>query len=222
MKNKKYALPDILPSRSGLTVLATLVLAQACATGGARVEVKSTPEGAEVAVVRPNNGGLIPLGKTPLLLSPEQFPDLGARLLTLQVRKDGYQSENIILPEGATAGLAQMNFTLRDANPSAATGKSNESAQNELARGIANIHKQVAKKNLDDAIRMIDNLLARYPRVATLYDLLGGVHYLRKDSNRALDAFKRSLDLEPNNAETSRLVEKLQSFQGRIPAGDGG
>lgn len=222
MKNEKQILSRSLPQRCGITALTLLALAQACATGGARVEVKSTPEGAEVAIVRPNSGGLIPLGKTPLLLSPEQFPDLGARLLTLQVRKDGYQSENIILPEGATAGLAQMNFTLRDANPSAATGKSNEVSNNELARGIASIHKQVAKKNFDDAIRLIDNLLARYPRVATLYDLLGGVHYLRKDSNRALEAFKRSLDLEPNNAETSRLVEKLQSFQGRIPAGEGG
>jgi len=222
MKKQIHIKTGSLPARIRLTTLALVLAAQACATGGPRVEVKSTPEGAEVAIVRPNNGGLIPLGKTPLLLSPEQFPDLGARLLTLQVRKDGYQSENIILPEGATAGLAQMNFTLRDANPSAATGKSNEASNNELARGIASIHKQVAKKNFDDAIRLIDNLLARYPRVATLYDLLGGVHYLRKDSNRALEAFKRSLDLEPNNAETSRLVEKLQSFQGRIPAGEGG
>jgi lipoprotein NlpI len=64
----------------------------------------------------------------------------------------------------------------------------------------------------------LDNLLAKSPRIATLYDLLGGIHYLRKDSTRALEAFKRSLDLDPSNAETSRLVEKLNSFQGRIPA----
>ena len=214
------------PSRNsfgGLLALA-LGLLSACATPGPRVEVKSTPEGAEVSIVRPNGSGTIPIGKTPLSLSPDQFPDLGAKIVTLQIRKDGYQSENIVLPEGATAGLAQMNFTLRDSNVSPTTGKALEASQNELARGIAQIHRQVSKKNFDDAIRTLDSLLAKHPRIATLYDLLGGIHYLRKDSGRALEAFKRSLELDPNNAETSRLVEKLQSFQGRIPsdAGDGG
>jgi hypothetical protein len=220
----------ITPSHPPLRVSEVWMLAaavslfSACATTGPRVEVKSTPEGAEVAIVRPNGSGTIPIGKTPLSLSPDQFPDLGAKLVTLQIRKDGYQLENIVLPDGATSGLAQMNFTLRDSNVSPTTGKAFEATQNELARGIAQIHRQVSKKNFDDAIRTLDALLARHPRIATLYDLLGGIHYLRKDSSRALDAFKRSLELDPNNAETSRLVEKLQAFQGRMPAetGDGG
>ncbi len=194
------------------------LLVQSCATGGARVDVKTTPEGADVSILRPGGGVPLSLGKTPLVVSPDQFPDLGARLVTLQIRKDGFQVENVVLPDGATGGLAQMNFHLKESNVSTATGKAADVAQNELARGIAQVHRQVARKNFDDALRTLDSLLARSPRIATLYDLLGGIHYLRKDSTRALEAFKRSLDLDPSNAETSRLVEKLNSFQGRIPA----
>jgi hypothetical protein len=207
-------------------LLLGLLLASACASGGARFEVKTTPEGAEVAIVRPGGGGTIPLGKTPLFLTPEQVPDVGGKLLTVQIRKEGFQTENIILPEGSNGGLALLTFQLRESGISTATGKVNEVAQNELARGIAQIHRQVSRKNFDDAIRTLDNLLAKHPRIATLYDLLGGIHYLRKDSGRALDAFKRSLELDPSNAETSRFVEKLRSFQGRIPSegepGEGG
>jgi hypothetical protein len=219
---KRGAIPHSWPI---LAVISAFV-AQACATGGARFEVKTTPEGAEVSVVRPGGAGVVSLGKSPLFLTPEQVPDVGGKMLTIQVRKDGYQTENIILPEGSVGGMALITFQLKEANVSTATGKASESAQNELAKGIAQIHRQVSRKNFDDAIRLLDNLLARHPRVATLYDLLGGIHYLRKDSSRALDAFKRSLELDPSNAETSRLVEKLRSFQGRIPSegeqGEGG
>jgi len=208
------------------SAIGLLLFAQACASGGARFEVKSTPEGAEVALVRPGGAGTLSLGKTPLLLNPEQIPDVGGKLMTLQLKKDGFQTENIILPEGSVGGLALLTFQMRESNVSTATGKAGEAAQNELARGIAQIHRQVSRKNYDDAIRTLDSLLARHPRIATLYDLLGGIHYLRKDSGRALDAFKRSLDLDPSNAETSRLVEKLRSFQGRMPSegesGEGG
>ncbi len=181
-----------------------------CASGVIRVE--SEPGEAQVSVVRPG-GVLQPLGKTPLDVESSVVSELYSRPVTLQIEKSGYLPESILVPPSTSSVRAAVTMKLRSA-PIPAGCAEGEAALSEVSQGVAEILRMTNRRDYDSAERLGNALLSKYPKTSPLYDLMGNLFYLRRESGRALDYYRRSNQLAPNNRETLRMIEKLETIRG--------
>jgi predicted Zn-dependent protease len=92
-----------------------------------------------------------------------------------------------------------------------------EQTMQDLSSGVAEVQALIGGRNLDEAERKLNSLVARYSGIAVLYDLLGNIYYIRKDVGRALTAYKKSQQISPGSIETERMIKKLQEI--RSPGG---
>jgi tetratricopeptide (TPR) repeat protein len=152
------------------------------------------------------------LGKTPLSVEASSLRDAdgGAHIM---VTKEGFLPESILVPQSGLPSSTRMNFALKQMVTSKQCEQAEE-ALNEVARGVAETQSQITKRNLSDAERTIQNLIVRYPKVSVLHDLKGNLHYLQKDLTRALESYRRSIEIRPGNFETLRMIEKLGGIKG--------
>jgi predicted Zn-dependent protease len=87
-----------------------------------------------------------------------------------------------------------------------------------VARNVAQAIFFTQQKKFDQAETLLTNLINENPDISVLYDLIGNVHYLNQKTNLAVEAYSRSLELNPNSLETQRMFNKLNTI--RLPAGE--
>jgi Flp pilus assembly protein TadD len=76
----------------------------------------------------------------------------------------------------------------------------------------------IRHKKYEEAVTTLQVLIVAYPRVSVLFDLLGNAHYMQRNLDQALAAYRRSQDLQAND-ETSRVIKRLEEMRGpRSPA----
>lgn len=90
---------------------------------------------------------------------------------------------------------------------------------NLLAKGIADAASMVNRKRFDDATRILEDLAVKFGTVSVIHDLLGNVYFLQRNLDRALESYRRSNRLSPNNVDTLRMIERIEKVQGRGSAG---
>lgn len=196
----------------GLAMTTSLV---GCATSGLRVQ--SSPDGADVAI---SVGDQAPrkVGKTPMTLESTTVPELYRESLQMYVTKEGHQTVSVIVPRMPLGASGTINMSLSEsALPRVCTSQL-ESA-NQLAKGIADSASLVHRKKLDEAARVLEDLAIKFGTVTVVHDLLGNVYYLQRNMARALDSYRRSFRLNPNNIETMRMIERIEKAQGRSEPG---
>ena len=105
------------------------------------------------------------------------------------------------------------------------------SKQNNSDEALQKVSSQVAysielikNKEYENAERSLLNLQTQFPNVATIHELLGNVYYLRKDLSKAYSSYKKALNLNPNNLDTTRMIQKIEGIRSdlRLPSGSGG
>jgi CubicO group peptidase (beta-lactamase class C family) len=65
---------------------------------------------------------------------------------------------------------------------------------------IINVGRQVAERgDLDNAILIIQVILREYPQSWQAYDALGDIYIMKEDTASAIQSFKKSLELNPQN-----------------------
>lgn len=193
-----------------MSVLIVLsLLFNACSTSS--LNVKTTPEGAEVVVIT-RDGASIKIGKTPVDLSTQNFGALFSEPTTVKVSKEGYSSQSVLVPPlNFGGGRGHLQFNLEEAAlPKVCTAQVDQ--MNELAQGVAEVSNQIQKKRYLEAQMQLQNLFVKFDTVAVLYDLQGNVFYLQRDLGRALASYKRSNLLSPNNTQTLRMIRKIQEI----------
>ncbi len=193
-----------------------LWLLTACASG--RVQVLSSPAEAEVYVGR---DGKAPekIGVTPLRVPAAEIFGGAQEYVQLELRKDGFDPESILVPQAMFGLTVDLSVKLA-ANLSGVQG-ANQAALQKVARGIATAQLQISQRQFDNAEVTLNSLLAEYPQISVFHDLLGNVHYLRKDLRRALESYEQALRLDPENIETDRLVRRLRTMTDRLPSSGG-
>ena len=126
----------------------------------------------------------------------------------LEVRKEGFDPESILIPQGMFGLTVDLSVKLQADLSNVTGGKSGDLQR--VARGIATAQLQISQLQLDSAEATLNSLLSQYPQISVFHDLLGNVHYLKKDLRRALETYERALKLDPENVETTRLVRRLR------------
>lgn len=179
-----------------------------CASGHLRVQ--SEPSGADVYISTPGQAQR-KLGRTPL--EAPTSTSLKTEAAQITVSKEGYKTETVVVPASAFEKSANVDVKLTESKLPA-TCQDFGGAVQEVARGVAESQSYIQTKNLDRAEQTLNRLTEKFSDVSVLFDLLGNVHYLRRDLDRALTAYRKSITLNPGNVETARMIKKIEDIRG--------
>jgi tetratricopeptide (TPR) repeat protein len=186
-----------------------------CATS--TLKVSSLPEGADVSIVAPDRAP-VKIGKTPLEIESRNYPELFQDSVQVQVAKDGHSPLTVLVPRLPNGGTGRINLNLQQSELPKVCQNQSDSI-NLLAKGIADSASLVQRKKMDEAVRLLEDLSSKFGTVPVVHDLLGNVYYLQRNMDRALDSYRRSNKLNPNNIDTIRMIERIEQLQGRGSAG---
>ncbi len=177
------------------------------------LQVRSTPDGADV-IYTPKDGVPQKLGQTPVDLDPSKVNGLLQSVGQIQVSKEGFSPQVAMVPNlGSLGGSGKLNFQLTDAELPKIC-KANASLADEIARGVVEVTSMIQRKRYADAGGVLQSLIVKFPNVSSLYDLKGNIAYLQRDMQQALEAFKQSNTITPNNPVTLRMIDRILALQG--------
>ncbi|PQJ78835.1 tetratricopeptide repeat protein [Polaribacter porphyrae] len=67
----------------------------------------------------------------------------------------------------------------------------------------------IRNDNFDSALEVFKINAALYPKSSNVFNSLGEIYYLKKDTVNAIDNFKKSLAINPENRNSKRFIKKL-------------
>lgn len=204
----------------------------ACATGN--MQLSSIPEGSNVVLIS-GRGEIKSLGKTPLKMTMQKLFSNASNFANLRVEKDGFYSQSFIIPRTSLPTNHEINVSLEekplvkapDAQPLPSTpvtpvavemdkcSQLSKESLTKLSKGVAVVQSIILKRDFEIAKVRLAGLIADFPYISVLYDLQGNIFYLQKNYNEAVNAYEKSLELEPDNMETAFIVKKLRTQLGR-------
>lgn len=201
-----------------ILLLSNLLILSACTTGNLKVE--SQPEGAEV-YVSVNGQSAKKVGVTPLSI-PENQVNSGNDPFQITIMKEGYAAEHVLAP--ATTFARASSIQVRMKEQINAKQSVNDEMLQKISSQIAYALELIKNKDYDSAERNLLNLQTQFPNVATIHELLGNVFYLKKDLSRAYSFYKKAYALNPNNLDTTRMIQKIEGIRSdlRAPSSTGG
>jgi len=194
------------------SVISILFLTAGCATS--TYKVQSVPAEAEVTFVMAS-GEKKSMGKTPASVGADEINPSRLPFL-IEVKKVGYETKTIYVMDSPFSKNLEASLNLQAAL-SSGDGKGSPETLNLVSSAVADIQKDIQSKNYSLALERLNRLQIDYPGVATFHSLTGNVHYLEKRLDRALDSYRQSLLLNPNQNEVQKMINKIESFQGGKP-----
>lgn len=174
------------------------------------LQIESDPVGADVYLSISGQSSA-KVGQTPLQLQSSQIPS-GAEA-QISISKGNLKSETVFLPATNFSKSGKIFIKLTDTQLPIACLQQEASMQ-KLARGIAESQAMIKSKELDQSEQKLVSLSGEFSNVSVIYDLLGNIHYLKKDLDKALIAYRKSISLNPNNLETTRIIQKIEQIKG--------
>ncbi|MBU6374424.1 MAG: tetratricopeptide repeat protein [Bdellovibrionales bacterium] len=176
------------------------------------MSVRSEPSESEV-LVRKGSAAPVKLGATPFVMTSDNSREWLGDSFELIVRKEGYAAQSVVVPKLALGASSQVDIVLKEAALPQSCAQQDLSL-NEIASGVAQAQYFLSRRSYEESRRKIQELINKFPGVAALHTLLGNLFYIQKDFQSALEAYRRSKRIQPENAETTRMIEKLSSFKG--------
>lgn len=195
-----------------ILLVLSLLFSFSCTTLTPQLRVKTVPESAQIAV-RTAEGEYKVLGKGPLEISTQEVFSLGSRMSMIQVSKEGHKPQSVLVVQGKTLENYEMLIQLEK---ELADPKSNDirERQERLAKSLAQANNLIFLKKYNEAENILKNVVSDFPHISVGYDLLGNLHYLQKNMKSALMNYEKSFEINPENFETKRMIEKLRQVTG--------
>jgi tetratricopeptide (TPR) repeat protein len=213
--------------RKNLPHIGLACLLGACVSG--RLELNTTPDAVDVTLVTAR-GEVRNLGKSPLSVAMEDVFAASSDFAQLRVDKEGYHPQTFVIARTSMPSRHEINLTLQalpvpkevkqePPSPPKADLDScqqlSKEALTELSKGVAAVQAIIQKREFEVAKVRLANLIAEYPYISVLYDLQGNVFFLQKNYPQALNSYERSVELDPENIETTFMVKRLRQQLGR-------
>jgi tetratricopeptide (TPR) repeat protein len=192
----------------GFFLLFLTVALSSCSVATLRVE--SQPEGADV-LININGQSSKKIGQTPLNLL-ESTLGTNDQPFQLVVSKEGFQTENILVPPTSFSRATLLQMHLKEISSS--NKVMNDLVLQKVASQTALVQSLIKSKEYEQAESSLNTLIAQYPGVATFHELTGNIHYLRRDLSRALGSYRKAYDLNPSNVDTLRMINKIEGIRG--------
>lgn len=208
MVTTNFKVRTLCPRIDIVIPLAFTIGLSSCGTVG----IKSTPSDAEVSVMQPGRSDAKPLGKTPY---EGKLSDLGSAAnngpIVVQIKKPGYMTQSLFIPN-ASGSRIEFDTNLKPVNPGSF------SDMNKIIKLVLQAEREIMTKQLDDALKTASSIKAMNDNIAMAWDIEGAVHFLKGDLSKAKVAWLRSLELDPENPETTKMLSKIdQQLGGKKP-----
>ena len=192
-----------------LLSLILLMVLMSCASSS-RVKITSSPDKAEVKVTT-NDGETKSLGTTPLEIDGKEIYANASRMSMVHVSKEGFETQNIFIAQDTNQENYNINVKLKTRSEDA-KGLEIKARQEKLAKNIAVSNNLINKKRYEEAARVLITITQDFPYVSVSYDLLGNISYLQRDFRAALNYYEKSYQINPENAETKMMIDKLKTM----------
>ena len=69
----------------------------------------------------------------------------------------------------------------------------------------------LSEKKINESIAIFKLAISEFPTDANLYDSLGEAYYINKQYDLALENYKKSIELNPNNTNAKTMIEKINT-----------
>lgn len=174
-------------------------------------KIQSSPTQGDLSIWDAASQNDVPVGQTPLDVSP---PDLNVPATgdyyVFKISKPGHTSSIVYLPRSstdleATVKLEAINLLKQ---PELQTKLNQDMDQ--LFRSLFHVQSLINDRQHDTAIAQLKQLQQTYPGISVLYDLEGSALTIKGNKTQAITAFQRSLELNPSNEETRKIIENLR------------
>jgi tetratricopeptide (TPR) repeat protein len=187
-----------------------------------KVEVSSNPVGAVVEIFNPKTEVYEDAGRTPFEISESaaQIPlsIFSSNLVTIRISRQGYIPEQILLEKSGRPQI-KIHANLIPVETKEVVQKNDGSKEkqhdskheivNLTARNLNKLQELIAANKIDDALRVISDLLERYPLSYYLWDIKGSLLISKGDESQAQKSYEKSMELNPNNLDTKILLKKI-------------
>lgn len=194
-------------------IVITTFLVTACASPSKNLRILSEPDGAQVSLVSAN-GDTRELGTTPYELSESQLLTHNGDVFGFKFQKEGYEVERVYIENPTKNFHGELRVKLYPASDwsQAFVDKKATRYLNDVAQMTAEIQGALASKDLVRGEQAARSLTTRYPGIAVGWTLLGNVFYMQNRKSEALEAYNKSLSLDPTNQETKNVIERLRGM----------
>lgn len=190
--------------------LALIIGLVACASQG-KMKFSSDPEGADVYVVE-ENGSERKLGATPLEVTGEDFKFSEQQVLDIRFKKSGFVSERVVVDSQSFDRSIDMHLKMKSVvswheayqDPKASPYLA------DIASLAAEIQSAVMAKDFTNAEKLARVMISRYPHVSVGWTLMGNIYYIRKDVGQAIQAYRKALEIDPENNATKEVLSRLE------------
>jgi hypothetical protein len=190
------------------------------------VNVTSIPDGADVSIVT-NSGEPKNIGKTPFILDFSQHSLQSEKSIQILVSKESFFHHSILLPKTLSPATHDLLVRLTEVpKPTNELGSPDSCPKVDyeitprVARAVAEVQSFIAQRNFEGAVLKLTTMISQYPNIGILYDLLGNVYFLQRNLSESLRAYEKSLLIDPNNVEASRMIRRVKELMG-LPASGG-
>lgn len=187
----------------------------ACSTS--QLQVESEPSGVDVSINSAGNSRQ-KIGKTPLMLTKLNAPQLFSEELQVSLSKEGYHGESFLIPpaSGSVQGRIQASLSEDVVSKSC---QNSVTALIEASDAVAQVQRIIYGKNYVEAERALATYTIKFAGVPVFHSLLGNVWYLQKNLDKALESYERAIAIQPQNQETQRMIDKMKSIRGGTERG---
>jgi tetratricopeptide (TPR) repeat protein len=189
-----------------------LILFSGC---GSVVKVDSEPREATVYVKEGQR--LQKIGQTPLNLDHQSFSHL--KSFQLRIEKEGYQPQEMLV-DNRGLGVTSEIFTTMEPLQNTKDGGERETEGTALSkavsiyqaqqhRGLASIQSHLNASEYLQAEVSARQFVSDNPFSSVGWALLGNAYYLQNKSEKALDAYKKSFEYDPENVNVQKIIDYL-------------
>lgn len=192
-----------------LFVLMAVILPMACAN--LTVTIDSEPKNAEVFLK--DGKRQKSLGQTPLQIDQNQLGNQSS--YNIEIRKEGFQSQAFLIEKRSINAQAEIFANLQEVPKLPNLQGQLDQNSSGQHRGLATIQAQLLTKNYQQAEVLAREFVDANPFSPVGWSLLGNSYLLQNRNQEALDSYKKALEYDPENVDTIKLVDFLNSTPAR-------
>jgi hypothetical protein len=182
----------------------SLLTVQSCGT----VAIRSNPSDAEILLMQPGRSDPKPMGKTPY---EGKLSDLGSAAnsgpIVIQIRKPGYVTQNLYVPN-ASGSRIEFDTNLKPVNPGSYAD------MNKIVKLILQAERQIMQKQVDEALKSAADIKTMNDNVAVAWEIEGAAYFVKGDLQKAKLSWLRSLEIDPENPETAKMISTIDEKLG--------
>lgn len=173
-------------------------------------KVNSNPDGADIFIKKRSDDVPAKLGVTPFNSTLEEvrskFNVDGT--FFVEVSKEGHETTTIMLAPISAADI-ELNLKLAVSKDLTLIKKFDK-----IVSQLFEAQRLTRDKNYDAALKMLDEVEKEEKYLSIIYEMRGGVYYLRKDFSTALSFYRKAFSINAENKDAYSMKLYLEKSLG--------